>query len=199
MVHAPLSVLVTGSSGFIGSHVVRQLHAAGHRVTALDILKPKFPLPDGVEFRQCDIRQDHFPNRVFDAVVHLAALAGVRPSIHHPLGYHQTNVNGTLRLMEFCRSMGVPHFVFASSSSVYGPTSPLPFTEDGPTEPCSPYALTKLIGEQWGRLYAHLHDLRFVALRFFAVWDFCVISRNASAPTWPWKRSAAGLRRACRW
>ena len=126
----PLSVLVTGSSGFIGSHVVRQLHSTGHRVTALDLLKPKFPLPDGVEFRQCDIREDHFPNRVFDAVVHLAALAGVRPSMTHPLGYHQTNVNGTLRLLEFCRSMGVPHFVFASSSSVYGPTSPLPFNED---------------------------------------------------------------------
>jgi UDP-glucuronate 4-epimerase len=66
--------------------------------------------------------------------------------------------------------MRVPHFVFASSSSVHGPTSPLPFTEDGPTDPCSPYALTKLIGEQWGRLYATLHDLRFVALRFFSVW-----------------------------
>jgi nucleoside-diphosphate-sugar epimerase len=92
----PHSVLVTGSSGFIGSHVVCQLHTAGHRVTALDILKPKFPLPDGVEFRQCDIRQDHFP--------------------------------------------------------------------------CSPYALTKLIGEQRGRLYASLHDLRFVSLLFFSVW-----------------------------
>ena len=116
-----------------------------------------------MEFRQCDIRQDHFPNRVFDAVVHLAALAGVRPSMTHPIGYHSTNVDGTLRLLEYCRSMQVPHFVFATSSSVYGPTSPLPFTEDGPTDPCSPYALTKLIGEQWGRLYASLHDLRFVA------------------------------------
>jgi nucleoside-diphosphate-sugar epimerase len=114
----PLSVLVTGSSGFIGTHVVSHLHAAGHRVTALDILKPKFPLPDGVEFRQCDIRQDHFPNRVFDAVVHLAALAGVRSSMTHPIGYHSTNVCGTLRLLKYCRSMQVPHFVFASSSSV---------------------------------------------------------------------------------
>ena len=166
----PLSVLVTGSSGFIGSHVLRQFHAAGRRVIALDFLRPTFPLPEGVEFRLCDIRQDHFTNRIFDAVVHLAALAGVRPSMTHPIGYHQTNVNGTLRLLEFCRTMGVPHFVFASSSSVYGPNSPLPFTEDGPTDPCSPYALTKLIGEQWGRLYARLHGLRFVALRFFSVW-----------------------------
>jgi UDP-glucuronate 4-epimerase len=166
----PLSVLVTGSSGFIGSHVVRQLHAAGHWVTALDYMPPKSPLPDGVQFRQCDIRQNHFPMRFFDAVVHLAALAGVRQSLKNPLRYHKTNVLGTLRLLEYCRTTEVPHFVFASSSSVYGPTSPLPFTEVGPTDPCSPYALTKLIGEQWGRLYARLHGIRFVALRFFSVW-----------------------------
>jgi UDP-glucuronate 4-epimerase len=166
----PLSVLVTGSSGLIGTHVVRHLHASVHRVAALDILKPKFPLPDGVEFRQCDIHQDHFPNRVFGAVVHLAALAWVRPSMTHPIGYHSTNVSGTLRLLEYCRSMQVPHFVFVSSSSVYGPGAPLPFIEDGPTDPCTPYALTKLIGEQWGRLYASLHGLSFVALLFFSAW-----------------------------
>jgi nucleoside-diphosphate-sugar epimerase len=106
----PLSVLVTGSSGYIDTHVVRQLHAAGHRVTAIDILKPKFPLPDRVEFRQCDIRQDHFPNRVFDAVVHLAALAGVRPSMTHPIGYHSTNA----------RLHGL-RFVALRSISVWGP------------------------------------------------------------------------------
>ncbi len=94
---------------------------------------------------------------------------------------------------------GIGRFVLASSSRVYGPETLLPAREDGPTAPCSPYALTKLQGEQWGRLYARLHGLRFVALLFFSVWDFCVTSRNASAPTLPWSASAAGSRRARRW
>ena len=110
------------------------------------------------------------PDKSFDAVVHLAALAGVRPSMDRPLEYEITNVIGTIRLLEFCRRMGVPHFVFASSPSVYGPNTPLPAEESTPANPCSPYALTKLHGEQWGRLYARLHGLRFLALRFFSVW-----------------------------
>ena len=166
----PLSVLVTGSSGFIGTHVVRHLHAAGHRVTGLDHIPPKNPLPEGVAFHVCDIRQGELPDRTFDAVVHLAALAGVRPSLDRPMEYEITNVIGTIRLLEFCRRMGIPHFVFASSSSVYGPETPLPAEESTPANPCSPYALTKLHGEQWGRLYARLHGLRFMALRFFSVW-----------------------------
>ena len=166
----PLSVLVTGSSGFIGTHVVRHLHAAGHRVTGLDHIPPKNPLPEGVAFHVCDIRQGELPDRTFDAVVHLAALAGVRPSLDRPMEYEITNVIGTIRLLEFCRRMGIPHFVFASSSSVYGPETPLPAEESTPANPCSPYALTKLHGEQWGRLYARLHGLRFIALRFFSVW-----------------------------
>jgi UDP-glucuronate 4-epimerase len=165
-----LSILVTGSSGFIGTHIVRHLHAAGHKITALDHLPPKEPLPEGVSFEQCDIRQGMFPNLCFDAVVHLAALAGVRPSIDRKLDYEMTNVVGTLRLLDFCRRMNVPTFVFASSSSVYGPESPLPFAEDGPTDPCSPYALTKLHGEHWCRLYSRLHGLNVRALRFFSVW-----------------------------
>ena len=167
---APLSVLVTGSSGFIGTHVVQHLHAAGHRVTGLDHIPPKNPLPEGVAFHVCDIRQGELPDRTFDAVVHLAALAGVRPSMDRPMEYEITNVIGTIRLLEFCRRMGVPRFVFASSSSVYGPETPLPAEESTQANPCSPYALTKLHGEQWGRLYARLHGLRFVALRFFSVW-----------------------------
>ena len=163
----PLSVLVTGSSGFIGTYVVRSLHAAGHRVTGLDQIPPKDPLPEGVAFHVCDIRQGELPDRTFDAVVHLAALAGVRPSLDRPMEYETTNVVGTIRMLEFCRRMGVPQFVFASSSSVYGPDTPLPAEESTPANPCSPYALTKLHGEQWGRLYARLHGLRFLALRFF--------------------------------
>jgi len=123
-----------------------------------------------VAFHVCDIRQGELPDRTFDAVVHLAALAGVRPSMDRPMEYEITNVIGTIRLLEFCRRMGVPRFVFASSSSVYGPETPLPAEESTPANPCSPYALTKLHGEQWGRLYAHLHGLRFLALRFFSVW-----------------------------
>ena len=143
---APLSVLVTGSSGFIGTHVVRHLHAAGHKITALDHIPPKDPLPEGVAFHVCDIRQGELPDRTFDAVVHLAALAGVRPSMDRPMEYEITNVIGTIRLLEFCRRMGVPRFVFASSSSVYGPDTPLPAEESTPANPCSPYALTKLHG-----------------------------------------------------
>ncbi|MCX6879162.1 MAG: SDR family oxidoreductase [Verrucomicrobia bacterium] len=148
----PLSVLVTGSSGFIGTHVVRHLHAAGHRVTGFDLVPPEDTCPDSSFYLCGDIRTDRLPHSGIDAVVHLAALAGVRPSLDRPLEYETTNVVGTIRLLEFCRRMGVPRFVFASSSSVYGPETPLPDEETTPANPCSPYALTKLHGEQWGRI-----------------------------------------------
>jgi nucleoside-diphosphate-sugar epimerase len=192
VIRAPLSDLVTGSSGFIGSHLVRPLRAAGHLVTGIDIRQPADPLPDGATFHLCDMRTDPFLPGRYDAVVHLAALAGVRQSIHLADSYRRSNVDGTLRLLDFCQATAIPHFVFASSSSVYGPETSLPACEDGPADPCSPYALTKLQGEQWGRLYARLHGPRFVALRFFSVWD------PASAPTWPWNASAAGFWRASR-
>jgi UDP-glucuronate 4-epimerase len=166
----PLSVLVTGSSGFIGTHVVRHLTAAGHRIIGYDRVPPKEPFPDGSIYLCGDIRTDRLPFRDIDAVVHLAALAGVRPSMDRPFDYLSTNVTGTLRLLDHCRVHGIPHFVFASSSSVYGPDTPLPAEETTTPDPCSPYALTKLHGEQWGRLYSRLHGLRFLALRFFSVW-----------------------------
>ena len=166
----PLSVLVTGSAGFIGQHVVRHLAGLGHRVTALDFRPPGDPYPEGVEAVWCDIRSQSPPKRTFHAIVHLAALAGVRPSMDRPLEYETTNVLGTIRMLEFARQMAVPTFVFASSSSVYGRGGRLPFQESDHPVPASPYALTKLHGEQWGGLYAKLHGLRFVALRLFSVW-----------------------------
>ena len=166
----PLSILVTGAAGFIGQHVVRHLASLGHRVAALDFRPPGEPYPEGVEMVWCDLRSGSPPNRTCHAIVHLAALPGVRPSMDRPLEYESTNVLGTLRLLEFARRLAVPTFVFASSSSVYGRGSRLPSLETDHPIPASPYALTKLHGEQWGTLYARLHGLRFVALRLFSVW-----------------------------
>ena len=167
---APAPILVTGSSGFIGRHVVRQLAASVHQVTATDYRPQAEPLPDGVRFHRCDLRSDPLPRGDFAAVVHLGALAGVRQSLDRPLDYEATNVLGTLRLLEHCRQTGIGRFVLASSSSVYGPDTQLPAEESATPCPQSPYALTKLHAEQWGQLYARLHGLNFVALRFFSVW-----------------------------
>jgi UDP-glucuronate 4-epimerase len=164
------TVLVTGASGFIGRHVVRHLLAAGHPVTAMDHRPSSTPHPEPVREIVCDLRHGQLPRSRFDAIVHLGALGGVRPSIERPLDYLETNLAGTLRLLEHARQHGTPRFIFASSSSVYGPTDGKANAEDDPLSPCSPYALTKQQGEQWGRLYARLHGLDFIALRLFAVW-----------------------------
>ena len=163
------TVLVTGASGFIGRHVVRQLSAT-HHVTALDHQPPPAPHPAGVVEISCALRDGNLPAIRFNAIVHLAALGGVRPSIERPLDYLETNLRGTLRLLEHARQHRTPRFIFASSSSVYGPTDGSPSSENDPLSPYSPYALTKQQGEQWGRLYAQLHNLDFIALRLFAVW-----------------------------
>jgi UDP-glucuronate 4-epimerase len=166
----PKSILITGASGFIGQHVVRHLAELGHQVTALDFRPPSQPHPGSVQTLHCDIRQDPLPDRTFSAVVHLAALAGVRPSMDLPVHYEETNVLGTIRLLEFCREKGIKQFVFASSSSIYGPNKGMPSVESDQPTPLSPYALTKQLGEQWGDLYARVHGIRFVALRLFSVW-----------------------------
>ena len=105
-----------------------------------------------------------------DVIIHLAAKAGVRPSIQNPLAYQRTNLLGTQVLLDFARETGVKHFVFASSSSVYGVNNNLPWKEEETLMPISPYAMTKLAGEQAGHVFSHLYGIRFIALRFFTVY-----------------------------
>ncbi|HWS52983.1 MAG TPA: NAD-dependent epimerase/dehydratase family protein [Pyrinomonadaceae bacterium] len=183
------NVLVTGGAGFIGSHLVGRLLAeGGWRVFVADDFNDFYdpavkrrnvePFAGREEFRlfEVDIRDrvalgELFGGARFDVIVHLAARAGVRPSLKEPALYLETNVNGTLNLLEAARASGVPRFVFGSSSSVYGENEKVPFAEDDPVaRPISPYAATKAAGELLCHTYAHLHGLRCVALRFFTVY-----------------------------
>jgi UDP-glucuronate 4-epimerase len=150
--------LVTGGCGFIGSHLVESLIADGWKVSIMDVQQ------------FADIRHDYPHSSDYSVVVHLAAKAGVRPSIADPVGYYDTNVNGTLRLLEWAKASGVKQFVFASSSSVYGVNPHAPWREDAELIPASPYAATKIAGEALGRTYARLYGIRFIALRFFTVY-----------------------------
>ncbi len=187
--NAPRNILVTGGAGFIGSHLVERLLAEGAwRVTVVDdfndfyapALKRANVAPhlgrDNYELVEADIRDRAALERIFtatrfDCIVHLAARAGVRPSLTEPLLYAETNITGTLNLLELARQSRVPQFVFGSSSSVYGNNAKVPFAEEDPTrEPISPYAATKGAGELLCHTYAHLHNLRAVALRFFTVY-----------------------------
>ena len=180
-------LLVTGAAGFIGSHLVDSLLADGYRVTALDNFDSfydraqkernieghrRHPLWCLVE---ADIRDlDSLRSQVADdvtGVVHLAARAGVRPSIELPLVYQAVNVAGTQNLLELARERGIRQFVFASSSSVYGVNPRVPWSEaDHVLLPISPYASTKISGELLGHVYSHLFGIRFIALRFFTVY-----------------------------
>ena len=183
------SVLVTGGAGFIGSHLVESLLGeVGCRVAVVDDLNDFYSPEikksnlDGVrsnsnfEFLNVDIRDaEHLANvfetRAFDCIVHLAARAGVRPSLKEPKLYAETNINGTLNLLELAREHGVKQFVFGSSSSVYGINSKGPFSEDDRIhQPISPYAATKAAGELICHTYSHLYDIRTVCLRFFTVY-----------------------------
>jgi UDP-glucuronate 4-epimerase len=183
-----MRVLVTGGAGFIGSHVAERLVRDGHAVVILDQLNdyysPAIKLRNveqvrragPVTFVQGDINDQDAVFEIvaahaIEAVVHLAALVGVRPSLQQPLDYERVNVHGTMVLLEAARRCGVGKFVFASSSSVYGETRQIPFREDDPeTAPISPYGATKLAGEQMCHVYAHLYRLPVVCLRFFTVY-----------------------------
>jgi UDP-glucuronate 4-epimerase len=179
-------ILVTGGAGFIGSHLCRRLAEDGHDVTILDNFNDFYDpaikranvaaLPPGVKLREGDLLdrgllRDLFDEGQFASVVHLAARAGVRPSIEEPEKYLQTNITGTFHLLEEAKRTGVPQFVFASSSSVYGLAQTVPFREDLPLpQTLSPYAATKLAGEHLCGNYANLFGLRVVCLRFFTVY-----------------------------
>jgi UDP-glucuronate 4-epimerase len=185
---ATAPILVTGGAGFIGSHVVDRLLESGQRVVVIDdfndfydpavkrdnvaahLLNVNYTLVEG------DIRDAALVEKVFlehgpQRVIHLAARAGVRPSLEDPLLYETTNVVATLILLEACRRHGVHKLVFGSSSSVYGVNAKVPFSEDDPIAlTISPYAATKAAGELHCHAYSHLYGLNIVCLRFFTVY-----------------------------
>lgn len=177
-----MRVLVTGAAGFIGSSVSARLAARGDEVVGLDSFddfydparKRKNVEGLAVGLVEGDLRDPAAVARALegvDAVIHLAARAGVRPSIAQPALYTSVNVDGTVALLEACRARGIRRFLFASSSSVYGGNVKVPFHEDDPVDhPVSPYAATKKAGELLCHTYHHLHAMRISCLRFFTVY-----------------------------
>jgi UDP-glucuronate 4-epimerase len=183
-----VKLLITGGAGFIGSHAADRRLSRGDRVVVLDdfndfydpgrkranvaphLGKAGYRLVEG-DIRDRDLVFRLFAEERFDAVVHLAARAGVRPSLTQPVLYEEVNCVATLHLLEAAVAHGKPRFVFASSSSVYGINSRLPFSEEDPIErPISPYAATKRAGELHVFTMHHLHGLAAICLRFFTVY-----------------------------
>jgi len=176
-------ILLTGGAGFIGSTLLEKLQPA-HAVTVLDDFNDYYdPRLKRANLNvtkaavvEGDLRDPAVLAKAFDAarpeaVIHLAARAGVRPSIADPMLYSSVNVAGTLGILEQCRKRGVKRFVFASSSSVYGDSPRVPYREDeGDLRPISPYGVTKLLGEQYVRVYARLFGMRTTCLRFFTAY-----------------------------
>jgi nucleoside-diphosphate-sugar epimerase len=182
-----MTIVVTGGAGFIGGHLCRRLLNDGHRVIAIDNFDPFYPRAikeEGIE---------DFPSHSFtlietdicntdailqalhaqdvDAIVHLAARAGVRPSIEAPMAYEETNVGGTQSMLEVAQELGIDTFIYGSSSSVYGNNDKVPFAESDPVpEPISPYAATKRSGELLAHTFHHLYDITVHCLRFFTVY-----------------------------
>lgn len=177
-------VLVTGGAGFIGSHLCEALLGRGDQVTVLDNFNDFYDpaikranarflgdarIVEG-DFRDAELLKAVFDEGRFDCIVHLAAMAGVRPSLLDPLHYQDVNIRGTLNLLEETRRRGKIRFVFASSSSVYGSREDIPFKEDDDIHnPVSPYAATKRAGELFCYTYHHLYGIPTTCLRFFTV------------------------------
>jgi UDP-glucuronate 4-epimerase len=182
------TILVTGAAGFIGSHVVDRLLEQGYKVLAVDdfndfydpavkrqnihfhLQNPAYSLYEG-NIRDIKFLDAIFAENRIDALIHLAARAGVRPSLEQPVLYQEVNVAGTQNLFECCRKSAVKKCVFASSSSVYGINAKVPFSEKDPIfQPISPYAATKAAGELLAHVYSHLYGISIICLRFFTVY-----------------------------
>ena len=185
-------ILVTGAAGFIGSHLVEQLLSKGSDVIGLDNINDFYDV--ALKHHNLKILNDHphaekkftfirgditnlgllqilFNEYEIDYVIHLAAMAGVRPSIENAPYYQKVNVEGTENLLECCKEHGIKKFIFASSSSVYGNNEKVPFSEDDSVDrPISPYAATKKAGELLCYVYHYLYDMDIVCLRFFTVY-----------------------------
>ena len=182
-----MHICITGGAGFIGGHLCRRLLNDGHRVTAVDNFDPFYPRAlkeEGIEdfpahsftlietnICDTDTLLQALHGRGVDAIVHLAAKAGVRPSIEAPTAYERTNVGGTQSMLEVAEELGIDPFIYGSSSSVYGNNEKIPFAEDDPVRhPISPYAATKRSGELLAHTFHHLHGLTVHGLRFFTVY-----------------------------
>jgi UDP-glucuronate 4-epimerase len=180
--------LVTGGAGFIGSHLCDRLTARGHHVVIVDSFDPFYDpaikrrniadaLASGrarlvaADIADQDTIEAEAGAEPIDAVIHLAARAGVRPSLEKPGAYVRTNVEGTVSMLEFAKRRGIRPFIMGSSSSVYGDNTPVPFSESVPAaNPISPYAATKRAGELLCHTYAHLYGLSVMCLRLFTVY-----------------------------
>jgi UDP-glucuronate 4-epimerase len=186
-----MKILLTGCAGFIGSHTLDRLLADGHHVIGVDnfdpfydralkaanieqhLENPNFDLIEGDLAEPTTYNKINFQlgGSAPDAVIHLAAKAGVRPSIEDPVGYQRANVIATQNLLEFAKENDIKQFVFASSSSVYGVNPNVPWSEEhNVSGPISPYASTKVSCELLGHVYSHLYGIRFLGLRFFTVY-----------------------------
>src|SRR5687768_6815542 len=168
--------LVTGGAGFIGSHISEELLRRGHTVRVADSLitgkRSNLDHIPAVDFRQGDLADVDFANSVVqgcDYVLHQAAIPSVPRSVQDPITSNRANVDATLNVLVAARDAGVRRLVFAGSSSAYGNTPTLPKSEDMPANPLSPYALQKVIGEQYLQMFTHLYGLETVSLRYFNV------------------------------
>jgi UDP-glucose 4-epimerase len=166
--------LVTGGAGFIGSHLSEALVKRGHRVRVVDNFATGFQrnLRDGVEFSEGDLADPAVAGQAvagMDYVLHQAAIPSVPRSVEKPVESHRANVDATLNVLMAARDAGVKRVVFAGSSSVYGDQPVLPKREDMPTNPLSPYALQKLVSEQYGQMFTRLYGLETVTTRYFNV------------------------------